>query len=375
LPAAKIGPLRPTLRIGIVGCGKIADAHIEQIRATGIAEVVAACDSEPLMARQLAARYNVPATYGGLDAMLDKEQIHVVHITTPPGSHPDLAARAFRAGCHVFLEKPVALNADGTEAIIAAAEAAQRKLSVNYWYNFEPPAVALQQLIAEGTLGEPVHVESTFGYDLSGIFGSAVLGNRSHWVHGLPGKLFHNVLDHLINKITPFMPDASPEIIAMDYRLRPASGDRKLDAIMDELRFFMRGERVSASGLVSSHARPIGHSVRVYGTQNTVYVDFLRRTIVVDSAQKVPSALGRLLWAYSKARSYRRCVYDNFKQFLRAEFHTFEGMRRLLRSFYASIHDDTPVPIQYAEILRISRLIDTVLVGLQQTRIGAEVED
>jgi predicted dehydrogenase len=368
--ATKRASAQRTLRIGILGCGKIADAHVDQARATGMAEVVAVCDSEPLMARQIAARFDIPGVYSDLARMLEREKIHVIHITTPPESHLELAKSAFRAGCHVFLEKPIALYAADAEAIVAAARASERKLSVNYWYSFEPPAIALQRLIDEEALGEPVHVESTFGYDLGGIFGSAVLGNRSHWAHALPGKIFHNVLDHLINKITPFMPDEQPEIVALDYRLRPDSGDIRLDSIMDELRFFMRGSRVSASGLVSSHARPVGHSLRVYGTLATAHVDFFRRTVVVDTPQKIPSAIGRLLWAYSQARSYRRCVTDNLKQFLRAEFHAFEGMRRLLNAFYRSIIDSTLEPIDYGEMLRVCKLIDQLLAKLQQSQIS-----
>jgi len=360
------------LRIGIVGCGKIADAHVDQIRAVGNAEIVAVCDSEALMAKQLAARFAIPATYADFKQMLREQWLDVVHITTPPGSHVPLAVEAFSAGCHVFIEKPLALDSIAASEIVAAAEAHGRKLSINYWYNFESPALALRRIVEEGTLGDPVHVESTFGYDLSGVFGSAVLGNESHWVHGLPGRIFHNVLDHLINKISLFMPDSDPQIVTLDYRLRPATGHDRLALITDELRFLMRGERVSGYGMVSSHARPVAHMARVYGTKNTAHVDFLRRTVVVEQASKIPSALGRLHWAYSHAKSYRRCVYDNLKQFVRAEFHAFQGMRYLIHEFYDAIRDIGPLPISYAEMLRVSSLVDAVISGLTQTQQTAQ---
>src|SRR4051812_49139913 len=83
-PATQVDRGSRMLRIGIVGCGKIADAHLEQIRALGRGEVVAVCDSEPLMAEQLAVRMNVPARYTDFAAMLAGERLDVVHVATPP---------------------------------------------------------------------------------------------------------------------------------------------------------------------------------------------------------------------------------------------------------------------------------------------------
>ncbi len=360
------------LRVGIVGCGKFADVHVQQVRAVDGAELAAACDLEPLMARQLAVRYSVPAVYFDFGRMLAEQCLDVVHITTPPSSHPALASSAMEAGCHVFIEKPLALDLKAAQTIVAAAEHHRRKLCINYWYNYDPPAEALRRLVEEGVLGEPVHVESVFGYDLSGVFGSALLGDNEHWVHHLPGKLFHNVLDHVVNKIALFMPDADPLVSAFDHRHRPPSGDAITDAVMDELRFLMQGERVSGYGLISSHARPAGQTLRVYGTRNTIQVDFQKRTVVVETAQTVPTALGRLLSASSHARAYRRCAYGNLWQFLRAEFHAFEGMRRLLRAFYDCVHLDTAPPIAYSEMLRVSGLMDALIGTLVQTRLALE---
>ena len=68
------------LRIGIVGCGKIADGHVEQIRATGRGDVVAVCDREPLMVEQLAERMRIPGRHTDLATMLANERLDVVHV-------------------------------------------------------------------------------------------------------------------------------------------------------------------------------------------------------------------------------------------------------------------------------------------------------
>lgn len=356
-----------TLRVGIVGCGKIADAHIEQIRAIGGAEVVALCDTEPLMARQLGTRFGIEAQYSSLVEMLGKERLDVVHITTPPNSHVNIALQAIAAGCHVFVEKPFALDRRGGQQIMDAARNAGRKLSINYWYNFEPPTDELRALVAKGVLGEPVHVDSLLGYDLSGDYGTAVLGDAGHWVHSLPGKLFHNVLDHVVSKMAWFLPpDEDPSVLVLDFRRRPASGNAVLDAVADELRFMIRAGSVSAYGQISSQARPAAHLLRVHGTKNTIEVDYNNRTVALDQEQRFPSALGRLTPAFARAKEYKRSGWRNWRQFRKYEFHYFQGMRKLLSAFYTCIRENSAPPIAYDEIMRVTTLIDRVNEGLSQ---------
>src|SRR5690242_14693580 len=100
------------LNVALVGCGKIADAHIEQIQRLNCAQVVAVCDTEPILAEQLACRYSVPVWYHDFDRMLAEHHVDVVHIATPPHSHLRLTRAALNAGCHIFLEKPLAVNAE-----------------------------------------------------------------------------------------------------------------------------------------------------------------------------------------------------------------------------------------------------------------------
>src|SRR3989475_8035348 len=97
------------LKVAIVGCGKIADAHVSQIQRIKGCEIVGVCDSEPLMARQFYERFPVKRYFTDLTDLLSDARPDVVHITTPPESHFDLARLCMEQGCHVYVEKPVAL--------------------------------------------------------------------------------------------------------------------------------------------------------------------------------------------------------------------------------------------------------------------------
>ena len=350
-----------TLRIGIVGCGKIADGHAEVLEHLAGAELVAVCDREPLLAEQLAVRYRVPGWHCDLGQMLDRERLDVVHITTPPGVHLALTRQCVQAGTHVFLEKPLALTAPEATELIDVVVAGGRQMSINYWPNFDPPAMEFKEMMARGVIGEPVHVEAFIGYDLAGAYGQALMGDAGHWVHRLPGKLFQNMMDHIFNRIVPLFPDVEPEVNAFAYKRRKAVRGDGTDALLDELRVVLKAGGVSAFGSLCSHARPVANTLKVYGTKNTVEVDYNNRTVVLASSQRYPSAVGRLVPPFQMASRYLKQGTRNAGAFRRSEFHYFAGMSRLLELFYGAIRTGGEVPISYAEILRVARVMDQVI--------------
>jgi predicted dehydrogenase len=349
-----------SLKIAIVGCGKIADAHVEEIRKIPSVQLSAVCDTEPIIAEQLAVRYAIPRWYRDVAKMLDSEKPDVLHITTPPQSHISLTRQAVAAGCHVFLEKPVALHYCDAEAIVASVIAGGRKLAVNYWPRFEAPALELHRLYESGVLGTAVHLESHIGYDFGGEFGLALRRDPDHWVHRLPGKLFQNMLDHVLNKITPFVDDDEPFIKAIAWCGEAGAGETGRGELLDELRVIIRGAQTSAYATFSAHARPVGQTLRFYGTKNTAHVDFAARTVVLERKQTFPSALGRLVPPFLVAKDYFRQGLNNVNSFCHARFHFFEGMHRLLDEFYLSIEKDTQPPLSYKEILRVSSMMERI---------------
>ncbi len=350
-----------SLKVAIVGCGQIADGHVEQIQKLAVARVAAVCDREPLMAEQLASRYGIPRFYADFDELLARERPDVVHITTPPQSHKALALRAMDCGCHVYVEKPFAPTAADARAIVEHAERLGRKITIGYTYAYDPPALDLMEAVAKGLVGEPLHVESFYGYDLRGSYGTAIFGKPGHWVHDLPGALLRNNIDHLLNKITPFMPDERPAIQAMGWVQRQRRyGDRR-DAAHDELRVVLRGEKVSAYATFSAHVRPAAHFVRVYGTKNTVHADFVGRTVTLVRGSRLPGAIGRMAIGFAQALEHLRAATRNAVRFARSEFQFFAGLERLMALYYQSILQGSPPPIPHRDILRIAEWADEIV--------------
>ena len=155
------------LRVAIVGCGKIADQHVQAIQRIADCTIVSVCDREPLMARQLGERFGVKDCFSDLAPMLEAVAPDAIHITTPPQSHFSLAQQCLESGCHVYLEKPFTVTAREAESLIQRAEARSLLLTAGHNYQFTLEMLEMRRLVKQGFLGgKPVHLESHLSYDL-----------------------------------------------------------------------------------------------------------------------------------------------------------------------------------------------------------------
>lgn len=346
------------LRVAVVGCGKAGENHVRELRHLPGVCLVAVCDVEPLMAEQLALRYGVRRSYDDVERMLSQERPDVVHVATPPQSHLALSLLALDRGAHVVVEKPFTLDYPSAESLIQHALRRQRHLTIGHGYQFDPIALSMRRLLAAGTLGDPVHVESFLGYALDGQFGTPVFADAGHWVHGLPGKLVHNVIDHVLNKVTEFVQGDRPIVVA--HAMQRQQRDNAAFAMPDEVRIMISDARVSAYATFSAHARPVGHHLTVYGTRNTLRLDFVAGTATLQSASPLPGALGRVATSVDQSVQHLRASAQSVARLVRGEFQYMTGLRTLFTRFYACVREGAPLPIAYGEILRMSALTDQV---------------
>jgi len=154
-----------TLRAGVIGTGFIGPVHVEALRRLGV-RVTAVCGSTA-GAGAVAARFGIPHVFGDYDApgLIASPEVDVVHVASPNRAHHGQALAALAAGKHVVCEKPLALNTRETAELVAAAEAAGRVFAVNYNVRFYPAVLALRRLVAEGELGEVIHVGGSYLQD------------------------------------------------------------------------------------------------------------------------------------------------------------------------------------------------------------------
>ncbi len=353
------------IRVGIIGCGKIADMHAFSIQRVSGCELVAVCDSEVLMARQLSERYTNPDVFDDAKKMLESARLDVVHITTPPQSHLLLGMLCLEAGCHIYVEKPFTMNSEEVRKLLDCAKERNLKLTVGHNLQFSHEAVRMRKLVKDGFLGgDPVHMESYFCYNLDKNYAQALFGDQEHWIRKLPGKLLHNIISHGISRITEFLPGDEPTVIAHGFTsgLLQEIGESE---IKDELRVIIKDESgVTAYFTFSTQMSPKLNQLRVYGAQNGLVVDHFHRTLFKLKKINMKSFLNYFVSPLVFGLGYITNTGHNIMQFLKRNFHDDSGMKFLVEAFYSSVSEGTPPPIAYREIYLTSKIMDEIFSQL-----------
>jgi predicted dehydrogenase len=355
------------LKVAIVGCGKIADAHADAIQRIKNCRIVGVYDKEELMAKQLYERFPIDGFYNNLDELMDKAQPDVVHITTPPQSHFPIAKQCLERGCHVYVEKPFTLDLQEAATLIDLAEIKKLKLTAGHDDQFSHVARRLRAAVKDGYLGGlPLHMESYYGYELSGAYANALLGDKQHWVRKLPGQLLHNIISHGIARIAEYLQTEAPTVVAHGFTSPFLRSFGEIE-IIDELRVIIsEKQNTTAYFTFSSQIRPDLHHFRVYGAKNGLILDQDNQTLIGLRGKHFTSYAEHFIPPVLFAKQYIGNLFHNAKLFLSRDFQMKAGMQYLIETFYKSILEDAPLPIPYREILLTSKIMDDIFSQIRR---------
>jgi predicted dehydrogenase len=361
------------LRVAIVGCGKIADAHVAQIKRIAGCEIVAVCDREPLMARQLSERFQIKAQYSDVATMLRECQPSVVHITTPPESHFELASLCLNSGSHVYVEKPFTLFAHEAQDLIDLATKRGLKITAGHDDQFSHVTRRMRALVQSGYLGTKiVHMESYYCYEFSDTYAAALLGDKRHWVRRLPGKLLQNIISHGVARMAEFLTSDTPTIVVQGF-ISDYLKSRGETEIVDELRVLISEESgATAFFMFSSQVRPSLHGFRIYGNKNGLVLNQDQETLIRLRGERHKSYVEKFLPPVDLAKQYLGNLRTNLGYFWARDFQMKAGMKFLIESFYRSIEEDGPVPIPYREILLTARIMDAIFAQVATKEISEQ---
>jgi predicted dehydrogenase len=151
----------PVLRVGIIGYGVMGKAHsygyrvAPMLRRLPVTPVVTVMSGRHASAVAAAgAAWGVPATVTDWHELIARDDVDMVDICTPPGTHAQMAQQAAAAGKAVLCEKPLALNYPEASAALAAVTEAGVHNAVGFNYRRLPAVALMQRMIAEGAIGE-----------------------------------------------------------------------------------------------------------------------------------------------------------------------------------------------------------------------------
>lgn len=146
------------IRIGLIGCGGFAGAHVRQLKLLPDVEIAALAASNPatctaLIQRRLANASPPPQVFRDHQSMLAQASLDAVVVITPHGLHAQHAIAALNAGCHVLVEKPMATTVADAEAMVAAARASGRHLMIAYNPLMTRAVEMAKQVVTSGRFG------------------------------------------------------------------------------------------------------------------------------------------------------------------------------------------------------------------------------
>ncbi len=123
------------VRIGFIGAGGIANAHLNALSNLPDAQIVSICDIDRTRAEKAAARFNATAHIHHR-SMLEPEKLDAVFICTPPFAHGEAELMAAERGLHLFVEKPIALSNEKSAQILQAVEKAGVIAAAGYHWRY-----------------------------------------------------------------------------------------------------------------------------------------------------------------------------------------------------------------------------------------------
>jgi predicted dehydrogenase len=338
----------PTLRAAIVGSGFISTKkHIpaflrqrERVQLAAIADLNAAAASEA------AARFNIPRVYTDVSEMLARERVDLVDICTPPPAHASVALQALERGCHVLIEKPMAVTTRECDQIIDAARARGAKVSVAHSDLFYPPFMRARRMVGRGAIGDFMGMR---------IFLSTptdyMTSQPNHWAHKLPGGVIGESGPHAVYLTLAFInPIERVTVQASKHLAFPWSR-------FDDYRIELIGEK-SASSIASVYTSDQwAAEVDIWGTRGMLKLDLELMSLVRHDRRDLSA--GKV--ARSGLAESLALVKDTARTGLSVLARRYKNTHDILiEGFIDSILRDTPPPVtgeDGREAVRVMNLI------------------
>ena len=150
------------VRIGLIGAGNIANAHMDAYKQVAEAEIVAICDIDKGKAERLAAKHGVGKYYGSMEEMIENETLDAVDVCVWNVNHAKCSIYAMQHGLNVLCEKPMAYNAKEAEEMKKVSEETGKVLMIGFVTRFADDTRVVKDYIDKGYLGEIYYAKAQY---------------------------------------------------------------------------------------------------------------------------------------------------------------------------------------------------------------------
>lgn len=352
------------LKVGIIGTGWIAEAHVESYKEMPDVEIVAAADLIPGKAEEFFERYGVPNVrcYPDHKAMLDAEELDAVSICTYNVTHAECTIYALEKGVNVLLEKPMCVTTEEAVEIIRAEKASGKLLSIGFQPRMDENMKMIKKIVDSGELGEIYYIQ-TGGGRRRGIPNSTFIEKSTAGIGAL-GDIGCYSLDMVLKAIGYPKP-----ITVSGYTSNFFGANPMYNNPVDAKRF-------DVDDFAAAFIRLEGGIVLDFRISWAMHVDTPGDTIIMGKkgALRIPSTDcwngtvgGPMVLYHDVAGSQTQTVIP-----LHPEGDSFGGLfYNKIRSFLDAVKDGGEAPVPSSEILYNQAIIDGIV---KSAEIGREIE-
>ncbi len=316
--------------VGIVGAGQICEYHIRGLKRLPNIEIIGICDLDRARAEEVAKRHELPAVFASLETMLATRP-DAVHVLTPPASHAQITLDALAAGCHVFVEKPLATSVEDCRKIAAAAEEAGKTVGVDHSLLRDPFVTKAIKLVEAGKIGDVIAVECLRSQEYPPYERGPMPPH-----YGAGGFPFRDLGIHSLYLIEAFLGPIRDAEWSFEHRGR----DPLL--FFDDWRMTVRCERGTGGVHISWNVRPLQDMLIIQGTRGTIRLDLFGMSVSMKRETRLPQHAQRVFNAMREGWSPLWQVPLNMAKFLAKRIRRYHGLQEMVAEFYERIADGRP---------------------------------
>ena len=329
------------IRVGLVGCGRMGEIHLSIVRDLKGVQIVGVADPSVTRAKALASRAKIDVVAGGLEGLLELARPDTLHIVTPPATHASLTCMALRAGCHVFVEKPMALTAQEADVVLAAVKPG-RILTVGHNHLFDPVIREARARLAQGRLGRLVGLDAFHG----------ALPGLPAWLSELPSGPWMEDAPHPLYLSQHFMGDPLA-VRAVGHPSSEGSGFKEVRVVMQHAG--------GISSLAFSEATvPYRHRLTLFGTKRTLEIDLVAGALVEARPFSGHRWLTKGLATLDATSQLLLGAGRNALRVLTGRERSWPGLRVLIEAFYEAIRAGGPSPVPATQGVHVAKLLDEI---------------
>lgn len=343
------------MKVGIIGAGHIAEVHGPVILSQENATLVGIADRDLMRAEATAERLGAANYYADAEEMIKIEKPDVVHVLVPPHLHADLSVMAMDLGCHVLVEKPLALSIDDAKRMIDGAKTNNVKLCVDHNLVYSKLIQKLLRHVRNGEIGDPVSAEVNFQFNVKRYPVILEKGAQyCHWSYRMNGGPLQDQIPHPASLIFELLTDIE------EVKTIEKNRGRVPKPWNDEIRILVNSSTMMGAINISFSEKPDTISLQVKGTEGTIIADLYNETLTLQKNSALPRAAARGLAALIIGLQNLKAFFLNIFNFATGRVDKSNGIDPIVRKFYEAIRNDTEPPISYRKSYQVVELMNRV---------------